>query len=81
MSPGPVSDSATGRQDWHPYVPGYCYPNGPKMCPCGHHEGFHLGPGSKCIHTSRHEKCGCTGLPASSYTTNDEFDGKAEGRS
>lgn len=40
--PGPVSDSSKGPRDDTPYVPSWCYRNGPRMCPCGHHEGYHV---------------------------------------
>ena len=35
--PRPVSDSYKGPSDDAPYVPSWCYPNGPRVCPCGHH--------------------------------------------
>lgn len=57
--PGPVSDSNPGRSDETPYVPSWCYANGPKMCPCGHHEGFHADSGA-CLNAA---SCGCAGLP------------------
>lgn len=57
--PGPVSDSSKGPRDDTPYVPSWCYPNGPKMCPCGHHEGYHNDAGA-CLLVRR---CGCTGIP------------------
>jgi len=65
--PGPVSDSHKGPPDDAPYVPSWCYPNGPKMCPCGHHEGFHAGAGRACV------RCGCEGLPAGCWSTDDEM--------
>jgi hypothetical protein len=72
--PGPVSDSPTGKRDWTPYVPSWCYPNNaPKMCPCGHHEGYHAGVGARCIHANAHDKCGCAGLPAECFTTDAEL--------
>ncbi len=37
---GPVSDSYQGPPEDGPYVPSWCYGDGPKMCPCGHHEGL-----------------------------------------
>lgn len=44
--PGSVSDSYQGSRAEHPYVPAWMYPNGsPKICPCGHHEGFHQAGG------------------------------------
>jgi len=57
--PGPVSDSYQGPPDESPYVPSWCYANGPKMCPCGHHEGYHADSGA-CLLA---HKCGCGGLP------------------
>jgi hypothetical protein len=68
--PGPVSDSHNGAHDDAPYVPSWCYPNSaPKMCPCGHHEGYHNDKG-ECLQAG---KCGCASLPADRLTTNDEF--------
>jgi hypothetical protein len=55
---GPVSDPFDGPSDASPYVPSWCYPNGPRMCPCGHHEGYHNDTGA-CL-LSR--LCGCAGL-------------------
>jgi hypothetical protein len=58
--PGPVSDSYKGTPDDAPYVPSWCYPNNtPKMCPCGHHEGYHNDAG-ECLNAWR---CKCSGLP------------------
>lgn len=72
--PGPVSDSTKGRRGNHPYIPSWNYPNNrPKMCPCGHHEGYHAGPGERCIHSAAHDNCGCLGLPVECFTTDDEF--------
>jgi hypothetical protein len=62
--PGPVSDSFKGPPDGGPYIPSWHYPNGPKMCPCGHHEGYHDDEGV-CLHT---DECGCTGLPDDCFT-------------
>lgn len=64
MSPGPISDSNPGPADDSPYVPSWCYPNGPRMCPCGHHEGYHNDAG-ECL---LHGKCKCEGLPADAFT-------------
>jgi hypothetical protein len=36
-----------------------CVAKGPKMCPCGHHEGFHADDGA-CV---RRRQCRCAGLP------------------
>jgi hypothetical protein len=59
--PGPVSDSYQAPPEDGPYVPLWCYGDGPKMCPCGHHEGYHNDAG-QCIQAE--DRCGCTGLPA-----------------
>ena len=65
MSPGPVSDSYEGPPDDGPYVPSWCYEgDGPLMCPCGHHEGYHNDAGA-CL---KAHKCGCEGLPAECRT-------------
>ena len=58
--PGPVSDSSKGPGPESPYVPSQCYaPPGPKMCLCGHHEGYHNDDG-ECLLA---HKCRCKGLP------------------
>lgn len=57
--PGPVSDSYQGPGDEMPYVPSWCYEVGPKMCACGHHEGYHNDAGA-CLLA---HKCGCPGMP------------------
>ena len=67
--PGPVSESYKGTPDDAPYVPSWCYRNGTRMCPCGHHEGYHNDAG-ECL---RHHICNCTGLPAECRTPDDEF--------
>lgn len=60
--PGPVSDSSQGPGDDTPYVPSWCYePDGPRMCLCGHHEGYHSDEG-QCLHAHHFSKCGCTGF-------------------
>ena len=74
--PGPVSDSSRGPSDDAPYVPSWCYPNGPRMCPCGHHEGYHNDAG---VCLQRH-KCKCAGLPAEANTPDEEFWKDAEAR-
>lgn len=61
--PGPVESDET------PYVPSWCYPRGPKLCPCGHHEGFHNSHGV-CL---QHARCGCTGLPAGCLSSDEEL--------
>lgn len=67
--PGPVSDSSHGPSDESPYVPSWCYSKGPRMCPCGHHEGYHDDAG-RCLLTHR---CGCTGLPSSAFTPTEDL--------
>lgn len=63
--PGPVSDSSKGPGPESPYVPSWCYPNNaPKVCPCGHHEGYHNDAG-ECLQRLR---CGCKGLPPDCQT-------------
>lgn len=75
--PGPVSDSHKGTPDHAPYVPSYCYPNNaPKMCPCGHHEGYHGADGA-CLHAHHFSKCGCQGIPENCKTSDAEFYGEA----
>lgn len=71
MSPGPVSDSFMGPPDHAPYVPSWCYRAGPRMCPCGHHEGYHDDAG-RCLHAEHFDKCGCPGLPAECLTPMEE---------
>lgn len=66
--PGPVSDSSKGPGPRSPYVPSWCYPKGPKMCPCGHHEGYHNDRGACLL---AHE-CRCAGLPPECETPLDE---------
>jgi hypothetical protein len=56
--PGPVSDVNQGPKGDMPYVPSWCYENGPRMCKCGCHEGYH-GDNGSCI---RGRKCGCKGF-------------------
>lgn len=65
--PGPVSDSYPGPPDDAPYCPSWCYPLGPRMCACGHHEGYHADNG-QCVLEAR---CGCGGLPSECRTPND----------
>lgn len=64
MSPGPVSDTHKGTPDWAPYVPSWCYRDGPRLCPCGHHEGYHDSAG-RCLHAAH---CQCGGLPPDKLT-------------
>lgn len=70
--PGPVSDSHKGTPDHAPYVPSWCYGKGPRMCPCGHHEGYHNDKGA-CIHAQHFTRCGCTGLPSDCRTPDEEL--------
>jgi hypothetical protein len=79
--PGPVSESYKGTPDDAPYVPSWNYPNGPKMCPCGHDEGYHADDGV-CLFerydfskrkARSHPRCGCTGLPAHCRTSIEEL--------
>lgn len=62
--PGPVSDSNPGPPEDSPYVPSWCYKDGPKMCPCGHHEGYHASDG-QCLNKA---SCRCKGLPPECLT-------------
>jgi hypothetical protein len=57
--PGEVSRAYPGPGPESPYVPANCYKNGPRMCPCGHHEGYHNDKG-ECLLS---HKCRCKGLP------------------
>jgi hypothetical protein len=66
--PGPVSDSHPGIPDDAPYAPTWCYPLGPRMCPCGHHEGYH-GDNGACLLQAR---CSCVGLPPECRTPLDD---------
>ena len=59
--PGEISRSNTGPRDDAPYVPSWCYEDGPRMCQCGHHEGYHNDAG-QCLHAHRFSKCGCAGF-------------------
>lgn len=68
--PGPVSESYEGPPEDGPYVPSWCYENGPRMCSCGHHEGYHDDEGV-CLfrrydfrkHKPRsHPICSCSGF-------------------
>lgn len=68
--PGPISDSYEGPPDHAPYVPSWCYPKGPRICPCGHHEGFHGQQGMKCLHAA---SCGCEGLPPECFTPDEDL--------
>lgn len=73
--PGPISDSYKGPPPDAPYVMPWNYGAGPKMCPCGHHEGYHDDQGVCLFRRYDFSKskrsqpiCGCTGLPASCLT-------------
>lgn len=75
--PGPTSDSYKGTPDDAPYVPNWCFPQGkPKVCPCGHHEGYHNDKG-ECLFVTydfgSDRRCNCTGLPDNCRTTDEEF--------
>jgi hypothetical protein len=67
--PGPVSESSKGPGARAPYVPSWCYKNGPKMCACGHHEGYHADNGA-CLLV---RECACRGLPLSCRTPDAEL--------
>lgn len=67
--PGPVSDSSKGPRNDTPYVPSWCYPKGPRLCPCGHHEGYHADSGA-CLLA---HQCRCVGLPSSCLTPDEEM--------
>lgn len=67
--PGPISQSHKGTPDGAPYVPSWCYSKGPRMCPCGHHEGYHNDAG-QCLHA---RACQCTGLAADCHTPSEEL--------
>lgn len=57
--PGPVSDSHKGPPDDAPYVPSWCYEDGPRPCRhCGCHEGYHNDAGA-CL---RAATCRCPGI-------------------
>lgn len=71
MNAGPTSDSCPGPTDASPYVPSWCYPKGPRICPCGHHEGFHADSGA----CSQAQICSCSGLPADCFTPDEEMFG------
>jgi hypothetical protein len=67
--PGEVSRSNPGPGADAPYVPSWCYdPPGPRMCVCGHHEGYHNDAG-ECLQRLR---CGCRGMPAASGPKEDQ---------
>jgi hypothetical protein len=59
---------AKGPSERSPYVPHWCYPRGPKMCPCGHHEGYHNDAG-RCVLVL---ECKCAGLPLICRSTDEE---------
>jgi hypothetical protein len=68
--PGDVSRSSIGPADDTPYVPSWCYPLGkPRVCPCGHHEGYHSDAGACLLQT----RCQCKGIPAECRTPDEEF--------
>lgn len=66
--PGDISRSSKGPPDDGPYVPSWCYPdNSPKMCSCGHHEGYHNDKGVCLLQ----HKCRCTGMPLEDMVDHD----------
>jgi hypothetical protein len=67
--PGVVSESSSGPKDGAPYVPSWLYTNGPKTCPCGHHEGHHNDEG-QCV---ERRSCRCPGLPSNCLTPREEM--------
>lgn len=68
--PSPVSDSYQGPPADGPYVPGHCYPKGPRMCPCG--------VGELCLHAAAFTRCGCTGLPFECHTSDEDMIGAGD---
>ena len=67
--PGPVSESSEGPPDDSPFVPSWCYPdNEPRMCFCGHHEGWHDDLG-ECAMIG----CKCPGMPEDQKTSLDDM--------
>lgn len=70
VTPGPVSDSNEGPGERSPYVPSWCYPNNaPRVCPCGHHEGYHADD-RQCLLAA---ECECPGIPEDRVTPDEEF--------
>ena len=70
-----TSQSSKGPSDSTPYVPSWCYdPPGPRMCKCGHHEGYH-GDDGHC-NQQRYGTCTCPGFAdqTSGTTVGDEHD-------
>ena len=62
-------DAHSGPSIHSPYVPSWCYPKGPRICPCGHHEGYHSDAG-ECLLRGI---CGCQGLPSECVTPDEEM--------
>ena len=62
-------DRATVEEKAYPWIAAEIYPEGPRTCPCGHHEGWHSHRGA--CHYER--ECGCTGLPAECLTPIEAF--------
>lgn len=60
IMPGPVSDSSKGPGSGTPYVPSWCYDDvdGPLICACGHHEGYHADDGE----CNQRHVCNCDGF-------------------
>jgi hypothetical protein len=67
--PGDVSRDSKGPGALSPYVPSWCYPAGPRTCPCGHHEGYHNDAGA-CLLAQR---CHCPGIPVECVTPMEEM--------
>jgi len=64
--PGSVSDQSQGPGEGTPYVPSWCFdPPGPRMCACGHHEGYHGDDGHCVRHRWSPGDCACTGFAPS----------------
>ena len=69
--PGPVSDSSKGPSDTSAYVPSWCFDApGPRMCACGHHEGYH-GDDGHCV-VQRYGSCKCRGFRVEVKTTGEQ---------
>lgn len=56
--PGEISRQYQGPPKDSPYVPSWCYADGPEMCECGHHEGYHNDQG---VCLLQHQ-CKCKGM-------------------
>ena len=69
--PGEISRQSKGPSDRSAYIPEWLYKNGPKMCPCGHHEGYHDDNGNCLLR----KECHCSGIPEDCTSSDDEMDG------